>query len=424
MKLFKNFSPKQKFVLTWWLNKKTKHYDAIICDGAIRSGKTLCTSLAFIFWACYNFNNEKFAICGKTIACVKRNILFDLTQNLQNLGFKCCFKNSQNYIDISLQNTKNRFFIFGGNNEGSCNLIQGITLAGALLDEVALMPQSFVEQAIARCSIKNSKFWFNCNPQHPAHWFFKNWIQKAKEKNALYLHFTLDDNPTLSSQIKFRYKQLYSGAFFDRFIKGRWTTASGQVYSMFSIKKHVIKTLPHNLTNFIVSIDYGIVNPTSFGLWGQCNQTWFRIKEFYHDSKITGQHLTDEELYQKLKNLTQNFEIKFIVIDPSASSFIECIKKHNKFKIIKSKNDVLNGINLVCEALKNETLKFHESCVNSIREFFSYCWDENKETDCVKKENDHTMDDIRYFVTTLKNLNNNHTSSQFFVLNANRQNLY
>ena len=419
MTQFKPFSQKQKLILTWWSNPKTKHFDAVICDGAIRSGKTLCMSLAFVFWACCGFNNEKFAICSKTISCVKRNILFDLISNLKSLGFECHFKSSQNYIDICFKNSKNRFFLFGGNNEASCSLIQGLTLAGAFLDEVALMPKSFVEQTLARCSIQNSKFWFNCNPQHPNHWFFKNWIKKAKQKNALYIHFKLNDNPALSKQIKERYKKLYSGAFFKRFIEGKWVAACGQIYSMFSLKKHVVKTLPKNLQNFVVSIDYGIVNPASFGLWGKFENTWFRVKEFYYDSKKTGRHLTDEELYSHLKTLTKNFKIELIIIDPSASSFIECIKRHADFKVVKSQNDVLHGISLVSEALKAQKIMFHESCTNSSREFFEYCWNENKGHDCVKKENDHAMDDIRYFVSTIAKMNQQHHNN-FFVMNTAR----
>lgn len=419
MTQFKPFTEKQKVILTWWNNKKTKNFDAIICDGAIRSGKTLCMTLAFVFWACCCFNNEKFAICAKTISCAKRNILFDLIANLKGLGFNCKFKASQNYVDIALKNSKNRFFLFGGNNEASCTLIQGMTLAGAFLDEVALMPKSFVEQTLARCSLKGSKFWFNCNPQHPNHWFYKEWIKKAQQKNALYIHFKMSDNPAITPQIKKRYENLYSGAFFKRYIEGRWVATCGQIYSMFSLEKHVVKTLPKNLKNFVVSIDYGIVNPASFGLWGQHENTWFRIKEFYYDSKKTGRHLTDEELYGHLKNLTQNFKIKLIIIDPSASSFIECVKRHAEFKVVKSQNDVMKGIGLVSEALNNRSIMFHESCANSIREFFEYCWNENKGFDCVKKENDHAMDDIRYFLSTIKQLQTSHLNS-FFVMNSPR----
>ena len=268
MNNFKSFSKKQKLILNWWTQKKYEKYYSIICDGAIRSGKTVCMSLSFVFWAVLNFNNQLFAICGKTIESVKRNIVFSLLKNLEYIGFSSDFKISKNYMDISYFNSKNRFYFFGGNDEKSASLIQGITLAGVFLDEVVLMPRSFVEQAIARCSVSNSKYFFNCNPQNPFHWFYTEWIKKAKEKNTLYIHMTMKDNPSLSTEIIKRYEKLYSGSFFDRFIKGIWTAPHGQIYPMFKKEKHVVETIPENFEKYIVSCDYGTLNPSSFGLWG------------------------------------------------------------------------------------------------------------------------------------------------------------
>ena len=394
---FKNFSKKQKLILNWWLQPQYKDHCGLICDGSIRCGKTVCMSLSFVFWAALNFNNELFAICSKTIESVKRNIVFNLTKNLESIGFKCNIKSSKNYMDISFAENSNRFYFFGGNDEKSSSLIQGITLAGILLDEVVLMPRSFVEQALARCSVKNSKFFFNCNPQNPFHWFYKEWIVKAKEKKALYLHLTMKDNPSLSKEIVKRYETLYSGSFFKRFIEGKWSAVSGQVYPMFSEKEHVIEKLPKTFEKYVVSCDYGIVNATSFGLWGKHEKTWYRIKEYYYDSKTKNLRLTDEDYFNQLKKLIKDLPISAIVVDPSAASFIECIRKQMTVRLIKAENDVLKGINLVSNALIKKTIKFHKSCKNCIREFYLYRWDEKKQYDSVKKENDHAMDDVRYF---------------------------
>lgn len=414
---FKNFSPKQKLVLTWWNKPKYKNYDAIICDGAVRSGKTVCMSLSFVFWAFSCFNNQFFAICGKTISSIKRNVIFSLIDILTSMGFYCENKLASNYMDIFFKNKKNRFYFFGGRDEKSASSIQGITLAGVMLDEVALMPRSFVEQAIARCSINKSKFWFNCNPEHPFHWFYKDYIKKAKEKNFLYLHFTMTDNPSLSTSVRKRYQTLYTGAFYDRFVKGIWTATCGQVYPMFSLKQHVIKVLPDYFDIYAVSGDYGIINPTSFGLWGRSYGVWYRIKEYYYDSKINGVHKTDEEYYCELKKLTFGLPIQMVVIDPSASSFIECVRRHGEFNVVRAKNDVVSGINLVSEALKSNMILFHESCENIIREFLLYSWNEKEFGDCVKKEYDHAMDDMRYFVTTVINAKEN---DGFFALSTKR----
>ena len=411
MSVFKKFSPKQKLIFTWWSNQKFKQFDAIICDGAIRSGKTFCMSISFILWAFSSFNCADFAICGKTISSIKRNVAYQLTHILKKLGFVCKLNESKNYLDVFLNKRCNRFYFFGGNNESSAALIQGTTLAGALLDEVVLMPQSFVEQTIARCSLTNSKFWFNCNPQNPSHWFFKEWIEKRNEKNALYVHLTMQDNPSLSKQIIERYEKLYCGTFHERFVKGKWVNLCERIYPMFSIEKHVVKKLPSKFERFVVSCDYGIVNPTSFGLWGLNNSVWFRIDEFYHDSKISMTHLTDEDHYFALKKLISNRKVDLIVIDPSAASFIACIKKHGEFKAIKAKNDVLIGINLVINALNSNKIKFSDKCINLIREFFQYQWQNNSTKDSVKKENDHAMDDLRYFVSTILNS----SANNFFV---------
>lgn len=256
MQKFSSFSEKQLTVLTWWSCKDYKSYDAIICDGAVRSGKTLCMSLSFVAWAMSSFNSSSFAICGKTITSLKRNVTTPLISLLKSFGFSCVEKVSKNYIDVNFKGKSNRFYVFGGKDESSASLIQGITLCGVMLDEVALMPRSFVEQALARCSITGSKLWFNCNPEHPYHWFFKEWIEKAKEKNALYLHFTMKDNPSLSKSIIKRYNSLYSGVFYERFILGKWTAVTGLVYPMFNKEKNVVKDVPI-CSEYVVSCDYG-----------------------------------------------------------------------------------------------------------------------------------------------------------------------
>ncbi|MEG2429655.1 MAG: PBSX family phage terminase large subunit, partial [Oscillospiraceae bacterium] len=333
--IFKSFSPKQRLLLTWFCeNSEFKNRDAIIADGAVRSGKTLCMSIGFILWAFKKFNNADFAICGKTITSVKRNVITPLVKQLTDMGYYCEEKSSKNYIDISFSGRKNRLYIFGGRDESSASLIQGITLSGIMLDEVCLMPRSFVEQALARCSVSGSKFWFNCNPENPNHWFYTEWIKKIKEKNVLYIHFKMTDNPSLSKKIINRYKSLYSGTFYERFVLGRWVVTQGVIYPMFNRKIHLVDDIPSGISNFYVSCDYGTVNPTSMGLWGEYENKWYRISEYYYNSRLTQTSKTDEEYYVELTKLCENKKIKAIVIDPSAASFIECIRRHNNFKVI------------------------------------------------------------------------------------------
>ncbi len=414
---FHSFSPKQMTVLNWWCeNSPHKNYDAIICDGAVRSGKTLCMSLSFILWSFYRFSDCSFAICGKTITSLRRNVITPLLPLLKDLGFTVKETKSANVILIQKGKITNRFYLFGGKDESSASLIQGITLCGVLLDEVALMPRSFVEQALARCSVNGSKLWFNCNPENPLHWFYTEWIKKADSKNCLYLHFLMDDNPSLSQSIKNRYKSLYSGAFFERFVLGKWVAVDGLVYPFFNEKEHVTDILPENCQQYYISCDYGTVNPASFGLWGEKDGVWYRLEEFYHDSKAKGFQMTDKEYYDKLVSLADGKRVEAVIVDPSAASFMECIRREGKFRVIPAKNNVADGIRKVSEKLKTKKIIIGSSCTDTLREFSQYRWDSGSINDTPRKEYDHAMDDIRYFVATALE----HTDSSFFALSVER----
>ena len=387
--------------LCWWMPQSPlSGYDAIICDGAVRSGKTLCMSVSFVAWAFSAFSDRSFALCGKTISSLRRNVVTVILPVLRELGFECDEKYSRNLIEISYGGATNRFYLFGGKDEGSAALIQGMTLAGVLLDEVTLMPRSFVEQALARCSVEGSKLWFNCNPEHPMHWFHEEWIKKKDEKNCCYLHFTMKDNPSLTPAIIRRYEKLYSGAFYERFVLGRWVAAQGCVYPMFSQEKNVVHP-PADFDKYYISCDYGTVNPSSFGLWGENGGRWYRIREYYFDSRAEGSQKTDSEHYAALRELADGLSIEAVIVDPSAASFMECIRRDGKFTVIPAKNDVIDGIRRVSDCLKDGRILFSPECRASIREFGLYRWESSSSKDAVRKENDHAMDDIRYFVSTV-----------------------
>ena len=401
--MIERFSPKQLRALSWW-HRDSPDYgrDAIICDGAVRSGKTFCLSLSFVLWTFYAFGGGDFGMCGKTIRSLRRNLVTPLLPLLHSLGFVCEEKLSQNCLLVRYGSAQSRIYLFGGKDEAAASLIQGVTLAGVLFDEVALMPHSFVEQALARCSVTDSRFWFNCNPEHPEHWFYREWIVKAEEKNALYLHFTMDDNPALSERVRRRYERMYTGAFYERFVRGRWVAAYGAVYPMME-KEEMYVPVPTGLTEFAISCDYGTVNPTSMGLWGKKEGIWYRIDEYYFDSRAEGYQKTDEEHYAALEALAGSRKIKRMTVDPSAASFIEVIRRHGRFCVIPAKNEVVDGIRRVSAALKEGRIRICQNCAASRKEFQLYRWDTSRHADAPVKEHDHAMDDIRYFVTTLMN---------------------
>ncbi len=396
------FSPRQMELLTWWTPwSPWRDRDAVICHGAVRSGKTFCMGLSFVSWAMAFGDGESFAICGKTRGGVERNLLSPLVPRLERLGFRCRLQRGRGLLEVSRRGRQNRFWLFGGRDEGAGALIQGVTLAGVLLDEAALMPRSFVEQAIARCSVEGSRLWFNCNPEHPGHWLYREWILGAKEKNALVLHFRMEDNPSLSPGMLERYRRLYTGPFYRRYVLGEWTAASGAVYPFFAPGEHIVEKLPEGLGEWFISCDYGTVNPCSMGLWGRKGDTWYRVAEYYHDSRRAGIQHTDEEYYSALERLAGGRAIRGVVVDPSAASFLACIRKKGRYRAIPAVNQVADGIRRVSQELRSGRLLIYAGCGDTIREFGLYRWAQGKERDQPVKENDHAMDDIRYFVSTV-----------------------
>jgi len=214
-----------------------KEYQALICDGAVRSGKTSIMTIAFVDWAMRKFDGVNFAICGRTVGSVIKNIITPyLPLAYHRARYAITFTRADNKMVVSCGACTNTFYVYGGKDESSYMLIQGITLGGVLLDEVTLMPQSFVNQALARCSVEGARFWFNCNPASPTHWFYNEWVRPENHaaKKVLRVHFLLADNPGLSQETLDRYHSIYSGVFYDRYILGEWVKAEGLIYRVFA----------------------------------------------------------------------------------------------------------------------------------------------------------------------------------------------
>ena len=389
-------SPQQKKILAFPYSK----YDAIICDGAVRSGKTSIMMWAFVRWAMENFSGQRFGICGKTVDSCSKNIIVPFTaMTLAKEKYTMRWRRSEKILEVRRGTTTNWFEVFGGKDESSAALIQGRTLAGVLLDEVALMPRSFVEQALARCSVDGNKKWFSCNPESPQHWFYLEWIKKHDKRNALYLHFTMRDNPGLTEKVIEQYESMFSGVFYDRFIRGLWVVAEGLVYPMFD-ERNITDEVPES-GEYYMSCDYGTLNPFSAGLWCWNGKVATRVREYYYSGRDERSNKTDEEYYIELEKLAGDLPVKSVVIDPSAASFIEVIQRHKRFRVQKAVNDVIPGIATTARYIQDGTIKVYRSCKDAIREFGLYRWDEKSTEDKPIKENDHAMDDIRYFTMTI-----------------------
>ncbi len=442
-------SAKQARVMSWWQNEDL---EAIICDGAVRSGKTFAMGLSFFLWASRRFQGRQFGLCGKTIGSLRRNLLADLVPYLRSLGMQVRERRGENLLVVRYNGRENHFLLFGGRDESSAALIQGSTLArslgmqvrerrgenllvvryngrenhfllfggrdessaaliqgstlaGVLLDEAALMPRSFVEQAIARCSVPGSRLWFNCNPESPQHWFYQEWVlhareRKALERKALRLHFTMADNPSLTPRIRARYERAYSGVFYRRFVLGEWTAAQGRIYDFFDPERDGADTPAGELGPWRISVDYGTANPASFGLWGRRDGIWYRVEEFYYDSHRTGCQRTDAEYAEDLERLAAGREIQRVIVDPSAASFIEVLRRRG-LPVVKADNAVADGIRVTADLLRSGRIRICRGCRDCLREMALYCWEEGGGRDVPRKEHDHAMDEMRYFAMEL-----------------------
>lgn len=414
------FSKKQLQILAF----PNSDYTALICDGAIRTGKTSIMAVAFLMWAMRDFNGVNFGICSKTLQTADRNIikpLLAMTYVKERFIIKY---HTYSYMEVTAFGHTNIFYMYGGRDASSYRLIQGITLAGVFLDEVALMPRSFVEQALARCSIAGRRFWFNCNPEGQMHWFNQEWVLHPEEHNALHLHFTLDDNPALPEQIKIDYENMYSGLFKDRYIHGLWVNAEGLIYDAFKKDVHVLNANEISCLDLedrpIVSSDFGIQNATVFLYWRKIKgkNSWVCIDEYYYSGREEHKQKSVKELIEGLKALCvrntaepykELHEVeyenpKIVIIDPSASALIVEARK-NGFKCKEADNDVVNGIADVQKMLNEERLFFSGKCKHLIEEFGMYVWDEKaseRGEDKPVKDHDHCLDALRYHVYTLK----------------------
>lgn len=409
---FQPFSVKQKKVLTWWLpNSPVKDYDGIIADGAIRSGKTVSMCLSFVMWAMFAFDGQNFGMCGKTVGSFRRNVLFWLKIMLRCRGYITEDRKTDNLLVVYRNGKVNNFYIFGGKDESSQDLIQGITLAGIFFDEVALMPESFVNQGTGRCSVEGSKFWFNCNPDGPAHWFKTNWIDKCKDKKLIYLHFTMDDNLSLSERIKQRYRSMYVGVFFKRYILGLWEVAEGAIYDMWSDEENMFDddTAPLGLQYISrrhISMDYGTTNPMVFLDIRDDGTTLWVVNEYYYnckDEENGGMQKTDAQYGDDFVKFVGNDVPDVIILDPSAASF-KAELRNRGFRIKDADNEVNDGIRMTATMITQRKIKVHKRCVNTRKEILSYIWDEKaaqRGEEKPVKQNDHAPDALRYFVKTM-----------------------
>ncbi len=400
---FQRFSHQQKKLLSWWTaSSPYRDHDMVVADGSVRSGKTIAMVDGFLTWSLSMFRGENFILAGRSMGALKRNVLGPMFQILRAKGIEYHYNRSENFVLIG----SNTYWCFGANNEASQDVLQGLTAAGALGDEVALFPWSFVEQMIARCSVDGSKLWLNCNPEGPNHKVKTELIDKADEKHILHLHFVLEDNLTLSEKIKARYRRLFSGLWYKRYILGLWVLAEGVIYDMFDADRHTVTTeqLPQ-IERWFMAIDYGTTNPFVAHLLGiGRDDRLYIVHEWVWDSKAKQRQLTDKQYSGHLKDWVKGLgigEIERIYPDPSAASFILQMYDDGWRGVTPAQNAVQDGLRSVSNLLSLDRLKIHRSCKRLLSEIPDYCWDpkaQERGEDAPVKVNDHACDTMRYGV--------------------------
>lgn len=417
---FQKFSRKQRQIFTWWLpNSPVREAGGIIADGAIRSGKTVSMSLSYTMWSMANYDGQNFIMAGKTISSFKRNVLQNLKLMLTSRGYHWIYHISgdfPNMLEVSRNDRTNYFYIFGGKDEGSQDLVQGITAAGAFFDEVALMPESFVNQATARCSVEGATWWFNCNPAGPMHWFKLEWIDKRIKKRLLYLHFTMDDNLSLSEKVKEKYRAMYAGVFYLRYIKGLWAVAEGLIYTMLTDDNlYTDQERPVALKNTAmkaITVDYGTTNPCVFlEVWDDGQTIWID-QEYRWDSRseearrsanpqrTDAQYADDMTEFMGMEPQNQCM----VVVDPSAASFITELRSRGLY-VKPANNEVADGIRVVGSLLAKRNIRINkDNCKGLISEMQSYVWDDKaaeRGEEKPVKQKDHGPDALRYYCYTV-----------------------
>lgn len=410
---FKPFSDQQKRLIHWWRPAvKASENNYIIADGSIRSGKTIACIIGFLTWSQEMFSGESFILAGKTMGALKKNVVRPMLQMLVAWGWPYTYIRSG--TDARIEIGSNTYYLYGANTEASQDALQGLTAAGAYADEAALFPQSFINQMIARCSVDGWKIWMNCNPAGPHHFIPEEYLkpEEARRKKVYHLHFTMDDNLSISLKRKEEYKAAWphGSVFYKRYILGLWVMAEGIIYDMFDVDRHVKK-----VTEFArqlidggryVSCDYGTQNAMVFQLWNKgINKVWYCIREYYYSGRDKGKQKTDSQYADDLKRWLEGTPVKAIIVDPSAASFIAELNSRG-YKTMKADNDVEDGIRLVATLLNTEKIAFSQSCINTIKEFASYIWDTKaaeRGEDKPIKQYDHAMDATRYFCYTILN---------------------
>lgn len=388
------YTEKQRQLMQLWQDDQLRRVNLL--EGSVSSGKTWISLVLWAFWVATMPRGKLYLMCAKSLTTLKRNCLILLQELVGQRNFTFSISAKEGYL------FGRRVLFEGANDARSESKIRGMTLQGAYCDELTQFPEDFFAMLLSRLRVPGAKLIATTNPDSPGHWLKSHYIDRAEELDFLDICFTIDDNTTLDPEYVENIKREYTGVFYDRFILGKWCLAEGLVYDLSGVD-YLVDTLPEGDYRYYISVDYGTLNPCSMGLWALDNaeSVAYRIREDYYSGRDRRTLKTDEEYHDALETLAGDLPIEAVIVDPSAASFIETIRRHRRFSVRKAKNDILPGIRLTATLLRRGKLKILRRCEDAIREFGLYSWDDKATEDKVIKGNDHAMDDIRYFAMTI-----------------------
>lgn len=382
-----------------------------VAEGGKRGGKNVLITMAYCM-ILENHPSRIHLVAGVSTATARLNILDCDGYGLMNYFEGRCRAGQYQNRDCLYVRTKTGekvVLISGGGKAGDEKLIKGNTYGTAYITEANECSPTFIREVFDRTiSSPDRKVFHDLNPKSEGHWYYTDILDfhEEKQKNDPsygynYGHFTIADNLSVTDAQLKAVLATYdkNSVWYARDILGLRKTAEGLVYDFFG-EDQIVDEIPQS-GRYYISCDYGTLNPFSAGLWCVTAAGATRIREYYYSGRGTNAQKTDEEYYEEIRKLAEGYHVEYVVIDPSAASFITTVFRHGEFRVVKADNEVMDGIRKTAVYLKSGKMKIHRSCRDAIREFGLYRWDEDSSVDKVIKESDHAMDDIRYFANTI-----------------------
>lgn len=397
---FAPFSDQQKRLMNWWRpGVRASENNYVIADGSIRSGKTISMIIGFLTWSQEMFSGESFILAGKTMGALKKNVVRPMLQMMEAWGWPYTYIRSG--TDARIEIGTNTYYLYGANTEAAQDALQGLTAAGAYLDEAALFPKSFVDQAIARCSVSGWKFWMNCNPEGPHHFICEEYLnpEEMKRKKVYHLHFTMDDNLSITKKRKEEYKNAWAhgSVFYKRFILGLWVASDGLIYQQFAdnAKDCIISAdwLNENeITYAVIGVDFGgTKSATSFTLTGFTKgfKQVVVLDEYYCKKRITPKRLQDDFI-DFVKRAQARFKVYEAYCDSAEQTLIAgletaCVQSHVAIDIKNAiKGPINDRIAFYNSLIAQNRWKIMKHCTHIIEAFEQAVYDDKKKNQDVR----------------------------------------